>query len=115
MPDPVLSSAAGMAYREAPAPGPPVLCLHGYPTSSYLWRHALPAIAAAGRRAIAPDLPGFGHPPPLRPGTWEAQGGAVERSRSELGLERVGLGVHDWGGLIGLRLSLHRPDAVSEM
>ena len=45
-------------YLEAGA-GEPVLLLHGWPTSSYLWRKTLPAIAA-GNRVIALDLPGFG-------------------------------------------------------
>ena len=40
--------------------GPPVLLLHGEPTSSYLWRNVIPPLVAAGRRAVAPDLIGFG-------------------------------------------------------
>ena len=40
--------------------GPPVLLLHGFPELWFSWRHQLPAIAASGRRAIAPDLRGFG-------------------------------------------------------
>ncbi len=40
--------------------GPPVLLLHGFPDSSHLWRHQMPALAQAGFRAIAPDLRGFG-------------------------------------------------------
>jgi haloalkane dehalogenase len=68
-----------------------------------MWRHLLPAIAAAGRRAIAPDLPGYGDSPPDLPATWERQIEAVERFHAALGLERVALVAHDWGGLIGLR------------
>src|SRR3954463_15679410 len=50
-----------MAYVEAgPADGEPVLLLHGEPTYSYLYRSVLPVLAAAGLRAIAPDLIGFG-------------------------------------------------------
>ena len=106
----------GISYREElPADGtaaPVVLFLHGYPTSSYLWRNVLPAAAAAGYRAIAPDLPGFGDSPADPPGTWERQVGHVERFRQALGLEQVVLGVHDWGGLIGLRWACDHPDAV---
>lgn len=53
--------AAGLRlhYRSC-GEGEPVLLLHGWPTSSYLWREVIPAIAAAGSRAIALDLPGFG-------------------------------------------------------
>jgi len=45
---------------EGPRQAPPVLLLHGEPTWSYLYRHMIPAVAAAGRRALAPDLIGFG-------------------------------------------------------
>ena len=40
--------------------GPPVLLLHGFPDSSALWRHQIPALVDAGHRVIAPDLRGFG-------------------------------------------------------
>jgi haloalkane dehalogenase len=107
----------GIAYREAlpaegQAPAGTVLLLHGYPTSSYLWRNVMPHAAAAAWRAIAPDLPGFGDSPADLPGTWERQIGHVERFRNELGLDDVVLGVHDWGGLIGLRWACDNPGAV---
>ena len=75
----------------------------------------LPAAAAAGWRAIAPDLPGFGDSPADLPGTWERQIEHVERFRRALGLDQVVLGVHDWGGLIGLRWACDHPDAVSAL
>ena len=110
----------GIAYREelpdgGDARAPVALFIHGYPTSSYLWRNVLPAAAAAGYRAIAPDLPGFGDSPADLPGTWERQVEHVERLRQALGLERVVLGVHDWGGLIGLRWACDHPGAVSAL
>ena len=40
--------------------GPPVLLIHGFPDSHRLWRHQVPALVAAGKRVIAPDLRGFG-------------------------------------------------------
>ena len=40
--------------------GPPVLLLHGFPDSRFLWRHQIPALTAAGFRVIAPDLRGYG-------------------------------------------------------
>jgi pimeloyl-ACP methyl ester carboxylesterase len=110
----------GVAYREAQpdgwdGTGPTALLLHGYPTSSYLWRNVLPALAEVGCRAVAPDLPGFGDSPADLPGTWERQLAHVERFRRSLGLERVILGVHDWGGLIGLRWACDHPGAVSAL
>ena len=108
--------AAGLAYREAgPQDGPAVVLLHGYPNSSYLFRDVLPRLADAGWRAVAPDLPGYGDSPPDPPGTWERHIEALERFRTELGLERVALVVHDWGGLVGLRWACDHPDAVSAL
>jgi haloalkane dehalogenase len=115
-----LRNLDGIAYREAlpdgwSGSGPAALAVHGYPTSSYLWRNVLPAVAEAGYRALAIDLPGFGDSPPDLPGTWERQIENLERFRSALGLERVALLVHDWGGLIGLRWACDHPDAVSAL
>ena len=77
----------GIAYREAlpdgwDGSGPAALAVHGYPTSSYLWRNVLPSIAEAGYRAVALDLPGFGDSPPDLPGTWERQIENLERFRT---------------------------------
>jgi haloalkane dehalogenase len=110
----------GIAYREVAPAGddgsaPVALFLHGFPTSSYLWRSVLPQAAAAGYRAIAPDLPGFGDTPADLPGTWERQIDHVERFRRALGLEQVVLGVHDWGGLIGLRWACDHPGSVTAL
>jgi pimeloyl-ACP methyl ester carboxylesterase len=112
-----LKREGDIAYREAvpdePSGADPVLLLHGFPESSYMWRHLMPAIAARGRRAIAPDLPGYGDSPPDPPGTWDRHVEAVERFRAALGLERAALVVHDWGGLIGLRWACDNPGVAS--
>lgn len=86
--------------------------MHGYPSSSFMWRRPLSALADAGWHAVAPDLPGFGDSEPDPPGTWEHQVEALERFRSGLGLEKVLLVVHDWGGLIGMRWACDNPGAV---
>jgi haloalkane dehalogenase len=80
-----------------------------------MWRPTLDALAATGLRAIAPDLPGYGESPVRRPGTWATHVDAVEAFRTELGLERVALAVHDWGGLIGLRWACDHPEAVTAL
>jgi len=111
-----VSTAAGLSYRAAgPLDGPPVLLLHGYPESSYMWRGVMDALAAGGHRALAPDLPGYGDSPADPPGTWTRHVAAVERFRAELGLERCVLVVHDWGGLIGLRWACDHPEAVGAL
>ena len=83
-----------------------MLLVHGFPQSSYMWRHLLPVLAAAGRRAIAPDLPGYGDSSPDPPATWERHVEALERFWSGLELERPVLVNHDWGGLISIRWAL---------
>jgi len=119
VPEVALKRAGGTAYREVGAPQEPdrlpLLCVHGWPQSSYMWRHLLPALSAAGRRAVAPDLSGFGDSPPDPPGTWERHVEAIERFRREIGLDRVVLVVHDTGGGIGLRWACDHPDAVAGM
>ena len=114
-----LERAGGLAYREAapetPDGAPAVMLVHGFPESSYMWRHLLPALAEAGFRAVAPDLPGYGDSPPDRPGDWERHRDALERFRTELGVERTALVVHDWGGMIGLGWACEHPNAVSAL
>lgn len=112
-----LKRERGIAYREAipeePSEADPVLLVHGFPQSSYMWRHLLPEVVAAGRRVVAPDLPGYGSSPPDPPGTWERHVEALERLRGGLGLERVVLVNHDWGGLISIRWALDHSVALS--
>ena len=107
---------AGLSHREqGDADAPVALCLHGFPESSYTFRDLLPALADAGWRAVAPDLPGFGDSPVDLPQTWHKHIDAVERFHAEAGLGRVALIVRDWGGLIGLRWACDHPDKVSAL
>ena len=78
-----------------------------------MWRDVLPALAAAGFHALAPDLPGYGDSAGDPPGTGSATSRRSSASAREPGLERVALVVHDWGGLIGLRWACDHPDAVA--
>ena len=114
-----LKREGGIAYREAlpngDELGDPVLLVHGFPQSSYMWEPVVQAAADAGRRAVAPDLPGYGDSPPDSPGTWERHIEAIERFRRGLGFERVALGLHDWGGLIGLRWAFDHGSPVSAL
>jgi haloalkane dehalogenase len=77
-----------------------------------MWRGLMPALADAGWRSVAPDLPGFGDSEPDPPHTWERYVEWVERFRTERGLEDLVLVVHDWGGLIGLAWACEHPEAV---
>jgi len=96
-------------YAEAGSGEEVVLCLHGWPQHWYEWRHLMPALADR-HRVIALDLRGFG---------WsEAPAGGYEKENladdvlavlDELGIERVSLVGHDWGGWIGFLLCLREP------
>jgi haloalkane dehalogenase len=121
VPDVELKRAGDIAYREVAGEASgegeslPVLLLHGYPESSFMWRHLMSRLAASGRRAVAPDLPGYGDSPLTVDGAWESHVEAIERFRRELELERVALIVHDWGGLIGMRWACDNPGAAGAL
>jgi haloalkane dehalogenase len=107
-----------LVYREAlplEEPKGTVLCLHGYPESSYMWRTLLESVADAGWQAVAPDLPGYGDSPYGGSGTWAAHVEAVDAFHREQELGEVVLVVHDWGGLIGLRWACEHPELVRAM
>lgn len=88
-----------------------VLCLHGWPQHWYEWRHLLPALAESGHRVLALDLRGFGWSDAPRDG-YEKENLAddVLAVLDALGLERVKLVGHDWGGWIGFLLCLRAPE-----
>ncbi len=91
-----------------------VLLLHGEPSWSYLYRHMIPVITAAGHRAVAPDLVGFGRSDKPADRTDYTYARHIEWLRAllfdELDLHDVTLMGQDWGGLLGLRLVGEHPD-----
>lgn len=93
-----------------PPDGAPVLLLHGWPQHHLAWRHLL-ADPPPGLRLIAPDLPGYGWSGPA-PHRWAKDDVArdVLALLDALGLERVGLVGHDWGGYVGFLLTLEAPE-----
>jgi haloalkane dehalogenase len=109
-----------MAYVEAgPADGPVVLCLHGEPSWSFLYRHVIRVLADAGLRAIAPDLVGFGRSDKPVEITDHSYARHIEWTRSlvfdALDLRDVTLVGQDWGGLIGLRLAVAHPERFARI
>jgi pimeloyl-ACP methyl ester carboxylesterase len=96
-------------YAEAGSGDDVVLCLHGWPQHWYEWRHLMPALADR-HRVLALDLRGFGWSEAPRDG-YEKENLAddVLAVLDELGLERVKLVGHDWGGWIGFLLCLREP------
>jgi pimeloyl-ACP methyl ester carboxylesterase len=104
-------------YREAgPKDAPAVLMLHGFPTSSQMFRNLIPALAD-GYRVLAPDYPGFGHSsmPPRDEFayTFDNLAGVVEEFTELLGLSKYALYVQDYGAPVGFRLASRHPDRVT--
>lgn len=103
----------GMHYVDAgPVDAPVVLLLHGQPTWSFLYRHMIPALTAAGLRVIAPDAIGFGRsdkPTDPTDYTFIRHVDWMQGLVTSLGLSEVTLVVQDWGGPIGLNVLAREP------
>ena len=95
-------------YREV-GTGTPLVFLHGNPTSSYLWRHILPAVSVSGR-CLAPDLIGMGESgKPDIAYTFDDQSRYLDAWFDALGLDRVVLIGHDWGGALAFDWAARHP------
>lgn len=106
-------------YREAGRKhAPAVLLLHGFPTSSHMYRNLIPALAD-NYRVIAPDYPGFGQSAmPDRaafPYTFDNYAKLVEALTEELGIDRYALYVMDYGAPVGFRLAAKHPQRVTAL
>jgi pimeloyl-ACP methyl ester carboxylesterase len=106
-------------YREAgPADAPVLVLLHGFPSSSHMFRNLIPALADR-YRVIAPDLPGFGlsdMPSPADfPYSFATFAGVVDQLLVQLGAEHYALYVMDYGAPVGFRLALLHPERVSAL
>jgi len=104
-------------YREAGSKSaPPILLLHGFPTSSHMFRNLIPELAV-GHHVIAPDLPGFGFSDaPDRKQfsyTFAHLAEVIGRFVEIIGLERFAIYVFDYGAPVGLRLALARPEKIT--
>lgn len=97
--------------------GDPVLLLHGEPTWAFLYRKMIPAIAGAAR-AVAPDYFGFGRsdkPTRIEDYSYDFHYESIARFADELDLRETTVVVQDWGGPIGLRLAVERPDRIARL
>ena len=103
---------------EGPRDAAPVLCLHGEPSWSYLYRHMIPPLTAAGHRVVAPDLIGFGRsdkPVDQDDYTYQRHVDWMLEWLRAVDLRDVTLVCQDWGGLIGLRLVAAEPDRFARV
>lgn len=106
-----------MFYREAgPADAPAVLLLHGFPTSSHMFRNLLPALADR-YRVIAPDYPGYGQSdmPPREKFeyTFDHFAELVDGLLDQLGVKTYAMYVMDYGAPVGWRLALKHPERIT--
>jgi len=104
-------------YREAgPETATTVLLLHGFPTSSHMFRNLIPALADL-YHVVAPDLPGFGFsdaPDRQRfPYTFENLSKAIGSFTDSIGLKRFAIYVFDYGAPVGFRLALAHPERIT--
>jgi pimeloyl-ACP methyl ester carboxylesterase len=103
-------------YREAGPPnGPTLLLLHGFPTSSHMFRDLIPLLADR-YHVVAPDYPGFGYSSTPSPRefdyTFDHLADVMEHFTDAIGLHEYALYLQDFGGPVGLRLAARHPDRV---
>ena len=106
-----------MAVHERGA-GEPVIFVHGFPELAFSWRFQLPAIAAAGFRAIAPDQRGYGKtdtPPDVEDYRVQELVGDLCGLLDALELERATFVGHDWGALVLWHMALLQPERIERM
>jgi pimeloyl-ACP methyl ester carboxylesterase len=106
-------------YREAgPKDAPAVLLLHGFPTSSHMYRHLIPLLSNQ-YRVVAPDLPGFGFSDaPDHKNfayTFEHLAQIIYHFTQAVGLDRYAIYVFDYGAPVGLRLALAHPQQITAL
>ena len=104
-------------YREAgPQDAPVILLLHGFPTSSHMFRDLIPALSDR-YRLIAPDLPGFGQTKSPPRGsfdyTFDNLARVMQHFVDKIGLDRFALYVFDYGAPVGYRMASARPERIS--
>ena len=108
-----------IAYREAgPANAPTILLLHGFPTSSHMFRNLVASLSDRFH-LVAPDYPGFGNS--AQPGmdefeyTFDNLANVMEGFVDKLGLQRYSLYVMDYGAPIGFRLAARNPEQIESL
>ena len=95
-----------------------VLCLHGNPSWSYLYRHMIPVFTAAGLRVVAPDLLGFGRsdkPVAESAHSFDLHRGMLLDFVERLDLKNILLVCQDWGGIFGLTLPMDLPGRFTRL
>jgi haloalkane dehalogenase len=119
--DPHYVEAGGLRMHyldEGPRAADPVLLLHGEPSWCYLYRKMIPALTAAGHRAVAPDFIGFGRsdkPVNTDDYSYQMHVDTLTAFLDELKLQNITMFCQDWGGLIGLRIAAEHPERFARI
>src|SRR3954454_11404476 len=103
---------------EGAPPAPPVLLVHGFPDSSYLWRHQVEALTGAGLRTIAPDMRGFGasdKPAAVEEYLLTRAVADLVAILNALGIPQARLVGHDFGAAVAWIFAAVRPDRVERL
>ena len=104
-------------YREAgPKDAPAILLLHGFPTSSHMFRNLVPELAER-HRVVAPDLPGFGFTvsPSSFEHTFDHLADVMGGFTDVIGMNRYAVYVFDYGAPVGFRLALEHPERITAL
>lgn len=100
-------------YREAGAAGAAkLLLLHGFPTSSHMFRDLIPLLADR-YHIVAPDLPGFGQSDDPKVNTFDSIAETIERFTEIVGFDRFAVYVFDYGAPTGFRLAVRHPERIT--
>jgi pimeloyl-ACP methyl ester carboxylesterase len=118
-PDPYFIDSNGirMAVYEQ-GEGQPVILLHGFPELAFSWRHQIPALAAAGYRAIAPDQRGYGKttvPPQVSDYRIEELIADTNGLLDALGLQSAVFVGHDWGAILLWQMAMLAPERIDKL
>jgi epoxide hydrolase 4 len=114
-------TANGLSFHylaDGPQDGPLALLLHGFPEFSYSWRHQLPALAARGLHAVAPDLRGYhlsDKPGGVAAYDIDLLADDVVGWMDALGAPRAHVIGHDWGGAVAWHVAMEHPDRVARL
>src|SRR5690606_29575385 len=107
-------------YREAGNPSNPTfLLMHGFPSSSHMFRHLIPALAQENFHVVAPDFPGFGYSSYPRlvdfDYSFENYGKILSAFVEKKRLKKCALYLHDYGSTIGMRIVLRHPEKIKAL
>lgn len=96
--------------------GPPIILVHGFPELAFSWRHQLPALAAAGYHAIAPDMRGYGgsdKPANVADYTIQKLVGDLTGLMDSMRFDKAVIVGHDWGALVTWQMALLAPERMA--